>query len=150
MRENVESDRIRQRHEAAYKFMTAIAGDLAGYEEALRSLFANDQAGLLSHIAAWPEDVKHFTLALAFPFSRLVSDRWTVTARTGTKMYHTWKWGPGKYSIERWTEGEDAQGEPWRELIVYYWHPQEKQVRFLGISPYASGINQGTINFDRC
>lgn len=81
-------------------------------------------------------------------FSQLVSDSWTVTAQTGRKMQHTWKWGPGKNSIERWTDGESAQGDPWRELIVYYWQPDEKRVRFLGISPYASGINQGTIEFD--
>ena len=40
MRENSEKYNARLRHEAAYKFMTAIAGDLPGYEEALRSLFA--------------------------------------------------------------------------------------------------------------
>ncbi len=28
MRENAEKDAIRQRHEAAYRFMTALAGDL--------------------------------------------------------------------------------------------------------------------------
>jgi hypothetical protein len=81
-------------------------------------------------------------------FGKLVSDSWTVTAKTGRKMHHTWKWGPGKQSIERWTDGESAQGTPWKELIVYYWQPNEKRVRFLGISPYASGINHGTIAFD--
>ncbi len=67
MRENVERDAIRQRHEAAYRFMTALAGDLPGYEEALRCLFANDSEGLAEQISEWPTDVKRFTLQLAFP-----------------------------------------------------------------------------------
>ena len=67
MRENVEKDNLRQRQEAGYRFMTALAGDLPGYEEALRCLFANDQAGLVARIKDWPADVKRFTLHLAFP-----------------------------------------------------------------------------------
>lgn len=67
MRENVEKDEIRHRHEAAYRFMTALAGDLPGYEEALRCLFANDRRGLEERITGWPADVKRFALQLAFP-----------------------------------------------------------------------------------
>ncbi len=81
-------------------------------------------------------------------FDRFAAHSWTVTAATGKAMHHTWKWGPGKFSIERWTEGESAQGEPWKELIVYYWHPIKKQIHLLGMSPYASGIQRGTIDFD--
>lgn len=81
-------------------------------------------------------------------FEIFTSDSWEVTAATGRKMVHKWKWGPGRNSIERWTEGESAMGDPWRELVVYYWHPQEKKIRFLGISPYNSGVNLGTIEFD--
>ena len=66
MRENAEKDAIRQRHEAAYRFMTALAGDLPGYEEALRCLFANNREGLEEQISEWPKDVKRFTLQLAF------------------------------------------------------------------------------------
>lgn len=62
-------------------------------------------------------------------------------------MYHTWKWGPGKWSIERWTEGEGAGGQPWKELVVYYWDPQTGKIRFLGVSPFAEGIQRGTIEF---
>ena len=35
-------DAIRKAHERAYHFMSAIAGDLAGFEEATRALFANE------------------------------------------------------------------------------------------------------------
>lgn len=81
-------------------------------------------------------------------FERLVTDSWVVTASSGTQMIHTWKWGPGRWSVERWTDGESARGEPWKELVVYYWDPQERNIRFLGVSPFASGINEGTIEFD--
>lgn len=67
MLENAEKDAIRQRHEAAYRFMTALAGDLPGYEEALRCLFANNRVGLEEQINEWPADVKRFTMQLAFP-----------------------------------------------------------------------------------
>ncbi len=67
MRENAEKDAIRQRHEAAYRFMTALAGDLPRYEEALRCLFANNREGLEEQIKEWPADVRRFTLRLAFP-----------------------------------------------------------------------------------
>ncbi len=40
--------------------MTALAGDLPGYEEALRSLFANNREGLEEQISDWPADVKTF------------------------------------------------------------------------------------------
>jgi hypothetical protein len=66
-RENVEKDSTRERHEAAYKFMSAIAGNLAGHEEALRSLFANDRDCLSRHIQEWPGDVREFAMELAFP-----------------------------------------------------------------------------------
>ncbi|AYZ64943.1 DUF2239 family protein [Burkholderia multivorans] len=55
-------------HEAktrAYHFMAAIAGDLAGFEEAVRALFAGDRPRLLKLIANWPADVRDHAAALA-------------------------------------------------------------------------------------
>ncbi len=66
-KENVERDETRRRHESAYRFMSAIAGNLPGYEEALRSLFANDRAGVARRIQHWPSDVRDLTMKLAFP-----------------------------------------------------------------------------------
>ena len=40
-----------------YKFCNALAGDLPGYEEALRCLYANDQAGFSGHLTEWPVDI---------------------------------------------------------------------------------------------
>lgn len=53
-------------HEAAYQFMQAIAGDLPGYEEATRALFADDRISLEQQIATWPEDIRTYALRLAF------------------------------------------------------------------------------------
>jgi hypothetical protein len=82
-------------------------------------------------------------------FARLVGDEWQVTAASGKSMYHAWHWGPGKHSIRRMTDGMGAGGEPWREVQVYYWHPGEKQVRVLGLSPFDAGVSEGTIKFEK-
>jgi hypothetical protein len=55
----------RAAREAAYRFMSAIAGDLPGYEEALRALFAGDGAALVGHMVGWPKDVRDHALKLA-------------------------------------------------------------------------------------
>lgn len=51
--------------EAAYRFMQAIAGDLPGYEEATRALFADDLPVLRERMSAWPEDIRAHALRLA-------------------------------------------------------------------------------------
>lgn len=55
----------REAQEAAYNFMTAMAGDQPGYEEACRALFAEDPAGLEARTTGWPADVRAHALALA-------------------------------------------------------------------------------------
>jgi hypothetical protein len=57
---HVHADRDAQRaaREAAYRFMTAIAGDLPGFEEAARALFAGDRARFDSFVGSWPEDLR--------------------------------------------------------------------------------------------
>lgn len=66
-RANAGQDETRRRREAAYRFATALAGDLPGYEEAMRALFAGDRERFEEQSAAWPADVREHTLALAFP-----------------------------------------------------------------------------------
>lgn len=53
-----EEERARRAREAASRFMTAMAGNLPGYEEASRALYAGDREGVRQRIAAWPEDVR--------------------------------------------------------------------------------------------
>ena len=60
-----EKDRLRQAGERAYHFMQAMAGDLPGFEEASRALFAHDLQRLESLAAAWPADIRRHTLWLA-------------------------------------------------------------------------------------
>lgn len=54
----------RAAREAAYAFMSAMAGDLPGFEEASRALFAHDRAGLEARMASWPQDVRAYALRL--------------------------------------------------------------------------------------
>ena len=56
--------RAKAAQERAYRAMQALAGDLPGYEEALRALFAGDREGLATRIAAWPEDIREYALRL--------------------------------------------------------------------------------------
>jgi hypothetical protein len=56
----------RQKQAAAYAFMSAMAGNFPGFEEATRSLFAGDRPALEARIAPWPADVRDYALALAF------------------------------------------------------------------------------------
>jgi len=58
MREAEGPDRARKARDAAYRFMTALAGDLPGYEDAVRALFAGDEKGLERAVAGWPEGVR--------------------------------------------------------------------------------------------
>ncbi|MBI0329637.1 DUF2239 family protein [Burkholderia plantarii] len=60
-----ERDRRRAAHERAYHCMAALAGDLPGFEEAARALFADDAAGFRRRIAGWPADVHAHLLRLA-------------------------------------------------------------------------------------
>lgn len=64
IRANAEADRMRERQESAYRFMTAVAGNAPGHEEAVRALFANDGDRLARIISVWPADVSAHVLRL--------------------------------------------------------------------------------------
>ena len=53
--------------DAAYRFMSRMAGDFAGYEEACRALFAGDRARFDAAAADWPADVRDYGRRLAGP-----------------------------------------------------------------------------------
>lgn len=55
----------RAARDAAYRFMSTLGGNLAGFEEATRALYAGDKAAFETHIAAWPRDVREHALTLA-------------------------------------------------------------------------------------
>ena len=58
-------DRRRAAQESAYRFMSAMAGNEAGFEDATRALVAGDAATFEERIAAWPEDVRDHAALLA-------------------------------------------------------------------------------------
>ena len=66
-RANQETDQLRQRQEAAYHFMLAMAGNEPNFEEASRALFANDRRRFDELVGAWPADVRDHAAKLAFP-----------------------------------------------------------------------------------
>ena len=66
-RASVDRDRHRQTNERAYHFMSTMAGDMAGFEEASRELFANDAAKFRQLTEAWPVDVRDYVRCLAYP-----------------------------------------------------------------------------------
>jgi hypothetical protein len=62
---NPVADRVRRGREATYRFMTAVAGNEPGYEEATRALFAGDVARYHALIKDWPADVSFYAGQLA-------------------------------------------------------------------------------------
>jgi len=60
-------DRIREARETTYRFISAMAGNEPGFEEATRALFAGRRADFEAHSAAWPKDVREHAARLAAP-----------------------------------------------------------------------------------
>ena len=60
-----DKQRVREGQEAAYRFMSVIAGNKPHYEDAIRALFAPDPARFEKLIAGWPQDVRDHVLRLA-------------------------------------------------------------------------------------
>ena len=60
-------DRIREAREATYRFISTLAGNEPGFEEATRALFAGRRADFEAHSAAWPADVRDHAARLASP-----------------------------------------------------------------------------------
>ena len=64
-RANAAKDRVRLAQEAAYRFMTTLAGNEPGFEEALRALFAGQRQRFEERIAGWPAGVREHAKKLA-------------------------------------------------------------------------------------
>ncbi|KMJ97561.1 hypothetical protein ABIF44_005680 [Bradyrhizobium japonicum] len=61
-----DKDRERQARDAAYHFMSTMAGNLPQFEEASRALFADDRRRFTGLIADWPVDVRDHIVKLAY------------------------------------------------------------------------------------
>jgi len=64
-RANQSADRIRIARESAYRFLSAMAGNLPGFEEATRALFGGNRERFDQETAAWPPDVRDHARKLA-------------------------------------------------------------------------------------
>ena len=65
-RANGDRERARAARDAAYYFMSTMAGDLPDFEEASRALFAADRRKFGELIAGWPTDIRDHVIRLAF------------------------------------------------------------------------------------
>jgi uncharacterized protein len=50
----------RESRDAVYRFMQAACGDMPGYEEALRALYAARDDAFLTFVDQWPEDIGRY------------------------------------------------------------------------------------------
>jgi len=60
-RVNSDRDKVRHSQEVAYRFMSAMAGNLPGFEEATRALFAGNSERFESLVSSWPVDIRNHT-----------------------------------------------------------------------------------------
>jgi hypothetical protein len=58
--QSTDKDRAREAREIAYRFMSAMAGNEPGFEEATRALFAGNEARFTELTEAWPRDVREY------------------------------------------------------------------------------------------
>ena len=74
-RVNVGRDRARRAQEAAYRFMSAMAGNEEGFEEATRALFAGKPERFDEMSETWPVDVRDHARSMAHrAFGELAAD----------------------------------------------------------------------------
>ncbi len=55
---NRDRDRVREAQDAINRFLSAVAGDLPGFEEATRALYRGECDRFAAEIARWPVDVR--------------------------------------------------------------------------------------------
>ena len=72
---NAGRDKVRQAQEATYRFMSAMAGNEPGFEEAIRALFAGKQDRFRRETDSWPVAVRDHARKLAVAaFTESVGD----------------------------------------------------------------------------
>lgn len=72
------SSASRAQAEAAYRFIVAMAGNLPGFEEATRALFAGDLVQFDERMLGWPSDIR--AQALSFAGGRRSGDQFNGSA----------------------------------------------------------------------
>jgi hypothetical protein len=64
-RASAGKDQVRRAQEAAFRFLSAMAGNEPGFEEALRALFAGKRKPFEERTEAWPPDIRAHARKLA-------------------------------------------------------------------------------------
>ncbi|CUW18651.1 Uncharacterised protein [Serratia grimesii] len=64
-RNTVDRDDKRRTQERAYQFMSTMAGNMPGFEESSRALFAGDSEKFIQLTAKWPTDIRNYAMSLA-------------------------------------------------------------------------------------
>jgi uncharacterized protein len=64
---NAGEEQIREAREATYRFLSAMAGNDTGFEEAVRALFAGDADKFARESASWPAGIRDYASRLAAP-----------------------------------------------------------------------------------
>jgi uncharacterized protein len=82
-RVNEGPDRVRRSQESAYRFMSAMAGNLPGFEEATRALFARKADSFENQIRVWPKDVRTYLARLVGEVMQVQMSGRTQKGRTG-------------------------------------------------------------------
>ncbi len=62
-----DGERRRQAQTATDRFLGVMAGDLSGYEDATRALYAGDGPAFGAQVQDWPQDIRMHALYLAAP-----------------------------------------------------------------------------------
>jgi hypothetical protein len=66
-RANAGKDRLRRAREAGYRFLSSMAGNLPGFEEATRAFFAGDAERFREMTEGWPADIRDHARGMAEP-----------------------------------------------------------------------------------
>ncbi len=74
-KQGVVEGESRRSVEAAGRVMTALGGNLPGFEEACRALYARDRARLEQQVKEWPQDLRDYVLADNLPLPSVRGSR---------------------------------------------------------------------------
>jgi uncharacterized protein len=62
---NRDRDKIRRAQEVTYRFMSAMAGNMLDFEEAVRALFRRNVENFNKFIGPWPPDIRNHILTIS-------------------------------------------------------------------------------------
>jgi steroid delta-isomerase-like uncharacterized protein len=96
------SERARRQRGALSQILSALGGNLPGYEEACRALFAGETARFALSIESWPQDLRQFALHHASEASRTETEGTSDAGSALLRDLHQQVWSYGDYTaVER-------------------------------------------------